>query len=454
MDIVISEEVSKDTVVRFINEERAEEIKDFEGKKGKISTRYEGNLRIIMVGAGEDGLSSSEYRDAVADAVRLATSLKVTELSIEVPDTTLTDETVEGAILGEYIFDKYLSEKSVKIDSLELLGADYDFLHNAKVKAEAVNYARDLVNENADIVTPEYLASEATKIAHSSDKIKLEILTEHEIQSKDLGLLWAVGKGSQTPPRLIIMSYNGDKSSNESIAVVGKGVTFDTGGLNLKPSGSMESMRHDMAGAAVTLATMKALAELEPEINIVGVVTSAQNAISNSSYYPGDIITGYDGTTVEVLNTDAEGRLCLADAISYTKENYNPTKIINLATLTGAVVIALGDTISGLFSNDKEFANHLFESGEESGESLWELPIRDEHREAIKSSIADLQNISKKSRNASSITAAAFLEHFVGETPWCHLDIAGTSWSSEAPKGIKPKFATGFGVRVILEAIL
>ena len=451
MNIIVSNEESKNNLIKFVVKDRST-IEDFNGDEGKITIRYENNNKVIYVGIGDE-VNNKVVRNGIANAIRKANENKWKSISISVPDSNedFTNTIVEGAILGNYSFDKYLSEKKEKVEEIEIVGATKENIEQSQILCNAITYGRDLINENAEIVTPLYLEEEAKKIAASSDKIELEILTEKEIQEKGLGLLWAVGKGSSTPPRLIIINYKGNQNSADTKAIVGKGVTFDSGGLNLKPSGFIETMKHDMSGAAVVLSTIKAIAELDLPINVTAVVTTAQNAISNTAYFPGDIITGYNGTSVEVLNTDAEGRLCLADAISYVNKNYKPTEIINLATLTGAVVIALGDTIAGLFSNNRELAQKLFETGEKVDESLWELPIRKEHREAIKSSVADLQNISKKSRNASSITAAAFLEHFVDDTPWAHIDIAGTSWNKESESGINSKHATGFGIRLLME---
>ncbi len=454
MNIQIAETASYPVVIRFITAKDAEDIVDFEGKSGTVTIRYNEKNCVLYIGIGDNDFSTEEVRNSIASAIRQICGLKNSKVSIELIKADDTAAAVEGVILGNYSFDKYRSEKPVHISDLELVNADESQLETAKTVAESVCFSRDLVNENAEIITPQYLADEAQKITDSCENISIEILTEKELVDQGLGLLYGVGKGSSTPPRLIIMNYNGAPESNERTAIIGKGVTFDTGGLNLKPSGSMETMRSDMSGAAAIFGVIKSLSELKPKINVVAVITSAQNAISNEAYYPGDILTGYDGTTVEVLNTDAEGRLCLADAISFTKKNYEPSSIINIATLTGAVVIALGDTIAGLFSNNPSLKDKVLKSAESSGEKLWELPIYKEHHEAIKSSIADLQNISKKARNASSITAAAFLQHFAGETPWCHLDVAGTSWNGGEAKGINNKYATGFGVRLILDHLL
>lgn len=454
MIISTSSSASFATKICFVTSEQAETILDFDGKNGTSTLRYNESGRLLYIGMGDEIISSDECRNSVASAIRQLVGQKITEISIEIPNESMTSAVVEGAVLGDYWYDQYLSEKSPHVDALELVGADESVVVLAKTTAESVCFARDLVNENAEIITPARLAEEAQKIADNCDLMSIEILTETEIREKGLGLLWAVGQGSATPPRLILIRYSGNPDSKDLTAIVGKGVTFDSGGLNMKPSGFIETMRSDMAGAAAVLATMKTLAILRPRINAIGVLTSAQNAVSNTAYFPGDVITGYDGTTVEVLNTDAEGRLILADAISYVKKQYEPTQIINMATLTGAVVMALGDTIAGLFSNNDELKSELFAVGESVGERLWELPIRKEHHEQLKSSIADLQNIGKKDRNASSITAAAFLNKFAGDTPWCHVDIAGVAWNKGEPSGINRKYATGYGVRLFTEYLL
>jgi leucyl aminopeptidase len=438
------------TVIRFLGEED-EKIIDFEAKSGSTTIRYDGENAVIFAGLGKAEENLATFRTAVANAVRAVNKIKRKSVEIILPknDEIYAKIAVEATILANYYYDKYISEKKSKVEELHIDFADLQKLETTKILAENVNFARDLINENAAIITPEYLANEAKKIAATNKNMKVEILDEKEIQKLGLGLLWAVGKGSATPPRLAIVKYNGNKKSEKYTAIVGKGLTFDSGGLNLKPSGSIESMRHDMAGAASVLGVLKTAAELNPEINFLAVIPSAQSAIGKDAFFVGDVYKNYAGKTVEVLNTDAEGRLILADAFSYIIKNYQPKEIVNLATLTGAIVIALGDTIAGMFSNNDKLAESLFESGEKTGEHLWRMPIKDEHREAIKSDIADILNTSTIKRSASSITAATFLEYFTEETPWCHLDIAGTSWNENSAKGVNPKYATGFGVRLL-----
>jgi leucyl aminopeptidase len=316
-------------------------------------------------------------------------------------------------------------------------------------------YARDLVNENAHVMNPEQIASEAA-VLKKYKNMSIKILNEKELARQKFGLILAVGSGSSCPPRLIVMNYTGSPSSRKRYAIVGKGITFDAGGQNLKTSGHIETMRLDMAGAATVLATMKTIAELQPKINVVGVCVAAHNAIDGNSYFPGDIYRSYSGTTVEICNTDAEGRLVLADAISYIQKKYRLTEIIDLATLTGGILTALGDQIAGLFSNDDTLADRLFASGEKVNERLWRFPLYKMFSEAMKSDTADIRNLPKLKRGyASSITGAAFIKAFVdGSIPWAHLDIAGTAFNEGDRKGEIPPAATGFGVRLLIDHLL
>jgi len=454
----LSREKKPASVVKFVYENESGVV-DFEGKAGTSVERYEGDGLVIYAGLGKEKDDFSVFADAAAKAVRKIRVLKKTDVEIILPQSEqkFAEIAVNSAVSANYSYDKYLSEKPTKIENLYLSPlteeTDWNKLEQVKTVAEAVNYARDLINENAAIITPEFLANEAEKIAKSNENMKVEILDEKEIRDKGLGLLWAVGKGSATPPRLAIISYNGDKSSQEFSALVGKGLTFDSGGLNLKPSGSIEDMRHDMSGAAAVLGVAKAACQINPKTNFLAVVPSAQSAIGKDAYFVGDVYRSYSQKTVEVLNTDAEGRLILADAFAYIIKNYKPKEIIDVATLTGAIVIALGNTVAGMFSNNDELAKKMFESGENTGEHVWRMPLRKEHREAVKSDIADILNTSTIKRSASSITAAAFLEFFAENTPWCHLDIAGTAWNENAAKGVNPKYATGFGVRLLWDFI-
>jgi leucyl aminopeptidase len=446
----VSEKGNPKTIIKFLGENDAPLI-DFEPKTGKTTVRYDGDNTIIYAGFTDVGRNLLEFKKSCAAAIRTAKKIKHESVGIVLPQQNefYAAAAVEAAVLANYDYDYHKTEKGTKIKDFYVDFASAEKVLNARIVAESVNYARTIVNENAAVITPEFLAQEAVKIAETNQNMSTEVLDENQIRESGLGLLSAVGKGSATPPRLIIIKYNGDKESNEYTAIVGKGLTFDSGGLCLKPAEGMESMRHDCAGAAAVLGVLQAAAKLSPTINFLAVIPSAQNAIGKDAYYVGDVYTSYSQKTVEVLNTDAEGRLILADAISYAIKNYSPAQIIDLATLTGAIVMALGKTIAGAFSNNIELSANLFDSGENVGENIWQMPIRPEHHEMLKSDIADIMNISLPKRQASSITAAAFLEEFVENTPWCHLDIAGTAWNDSAATYLTPKYATGFGVRLL-----
>ena len=429
---------------------------DFKGKKNEISVRYVNNNTIIYCGLGTiKECNNNILRTAAAYGIQKAIELKRTAVAViapEFPDLSM-GSLIEGAILGSYSFTNYKSEKRITIKTVELVGKTTkpNDIKNSVAISKNINFTRDLINSNASEIIPARLASEASSIAKLSKNMTCTILTETKIKNEGLGLLYAVGQAAPYPPRLIILKYLGNNKVKKKTALIGKGITFDSGGLNLKPSGHIETMRHDMSGAAIVLGVMKTLAMTNPKINVVGVISSAYNAIDGKSYIPGDTYKSYSGKTVEILNTDAEGRLILADAISYCIKKLQPTEIIDLATLTGAIISALGDSIAGLFSNNDALANALFQSGETVGERLWRLPVYEEHRESMKSDIADLRNMSKlKKGTAGSITAAAFLEHFVENIPWAHLDIAGVSFNESDSKGDISRFGTGFGVKLLV----
>ncbi|HMD68274.1 MAG TPA: leucyl aminopeptidase [Chitinivibrionales bacterium] len=459
MKLSVSKTAHFPTQIVFVTKESTSGVPDFEAAKNKTTVRYDGKKAVVYCGLGEAGaVTAAVIRSAAAAGTRAALELKRSELSLVVPRAGrhVRDHwtpALEGAILGGYKFTKYKKEKAVSIDSLEVVGEAVPLRGAGRVLdvCEAVNFSRDLVNENAHVAHPEFLAGQARAIARAGN-MAVEVLTEKEIAKKGLGLLAAVGQGSEYPPRLAIIEYRGNRSSRDITAIVGKGITFDSGGQNLKPTGHIETMRCDMAGSAAVLGVMKALAALSPAVNVAGVCALAHNAVGERAYFPGDVYAAYNGTTVEIASTDAEGRLVLADAISYCKETRRPSRIIDLATLTGGILSSLGTTVAGLFSNDDDLAKRLFAAGEESGERLWRFPLYPEYAESIKSDIADLSNVSRfKKGYASSITGAAFIGEFVGKTPWAHIDIAGTAFNEEAASGEVPQFATGFGVRLLLK---
>jgi leucyl aminopeptidase len=448
------------TIVEFVFKDDNPVIRDFQSESGEIAIRYEGNLTKIYCGLGEKiSCLPSTVRTTTAKAIQKASELKRTEISVRFSRITESKEfqiaSVEGIILGAYRFSLYKSDKPESVENIELAGCSLSssLIRNTEIICQSVNYSRDLVNENASIVTPERLAQEARSLVKNG--IKVTVLDEKELDSQGLNLLKAVGQASPTPSRLVIMEYIGNNRSKQKIAIAGKGVTFDSGGQNLKPTGSIETMREDMSGAAAVLGIMRSLSIIKPSLNVIGVIGAAHNAIGSRAYFPGDIYRAFNGKTVEIGSTDAEGRLVLADSIAYCIKKFAPSCIIDIATLTGGILTALGEITAGLFSNNDQLAQELFTSGEETWERLWRFPLYKEYCDSLKSDIADLKNISKfKKGYASAITGAAFIKEFVGDIPWAHLDIAGTSFNEGQSRGEIPQFGTGFGVRLILNYLL
>lgn len=435
---------------------------DFQGKEGEVLflyTKGRKEPRIILLGLGKKEKCSLEtLRRAYAACLKQCRQKKLTSLSVGMPalDFAAAHAVVEGLLMAHYTFDHLKhdllkDDKPQVVQKICLIGIDRLTLgrcKEAQTVVEAVNFARDLVNGNADDVTPQYLSQTAKELAQEYKTIKTTVLDKKGVQKAKLGLLLAVNRGSSRDPALIVLEYRGDPSVKTATAIVGKGITYDTGGLNLKPTGSMETMKDDMSGAATVLGTLKAAAALKLKTNLIGVIASTENAIGPTSYKPGDVYRSYSGKTVEISNTDAEGRLVLADAISYVQDHFRPSRIIDLATLTGGIVIALGEEATGLFSNNDELAAQLVKAGENTHERVWRMPLYPEYKEALKSHIADMKNAAD--RKASSITAATFLHAFVKETPWAHLDIAGTAYLS-TPRHYHTTPATGVGIRLLID---
>lgn len=358
-----------------------------------------------------------------------------------------------GAALKSYRFDKYLTkeEKSSK-PTLESLTVAVNEARQATEAFEiekhimaGVFMARDLVNEPGNILHPESYA----EICQGLEKegLKVKVLGEAEMKKMGCGALLGVGQGSIRESKMVILEWNGGKKADKPIAFVGKGVTFDTGGISIKPSGGMEEMKMDMGGSAAVVGTLKVLAARKAKVNAVGVIGLVENMPDGNAQRPGDIVTSLSGQTVEVLNTDAEGRLVLADCLWYCQETYKPKFMVNLATLTGAIMVALGETTGGLFSNNDKLAERLRDAGLTVGEKIWRMPLGPEYDELLKSDVADMQNISN-GRWGGSITAAQFLQRFVNDVPWAHLDIAGVATASK-PTDTCPKGGSGFGVRLL-----
>jgi leucyl aminopeptidase len=412
--------------------------------------------RVLVVGLGKRAdLDAERARVAAALAAKEARKLGAGSLAWAVPEhadrDALAEGLVTGTILGSYRFDRFKSvdpddPAPAALDSLTLLapGDIAAAAEVARVCAEAQNRARDLQSLPANVATPTYLAGRAEEIAAAHDAISVEILGRDEIAAKEMGGLVAVSQGGAEDPRLITLRYQGG-GSGKTLGLVGKGVTFDTGGISLKPSAGMQEMKMDMSGAAAVLETVGAIAELGLAIDLIAVVPSTENMPSGTAIKPGDIITQYNGKTVEVNNTDAEGRLILADALAYAIEQ-GADKVVDIATLTGAVMIALGSSYAAVISNDDDLAGEVEEVGRETGELVWRLPLHPEYKALMKGTVADLTNAAPK-RKAGTISAAGFLEEFVGETPWAHIDIAGTAW--DVGREYTGNDASGYGVRLL-----
>lgn len=411
-------------------------------------------------------------KDTLAEMVREASALIVSaasgnrgeRIALLLPDelkTLLgeakTGEAIgEGIILGQYEFSKYKKqneeEKKTPIKEVTVLETDKELIagvRRAEIICGGVTLARDLVNEPAHFMHPGELALTARAIANKFPSvITINVLSKKKLKEKNFGGILAVSQGSVHEPRLIHLVYK-PKTINDPrrLAIVGKGITFDSGGLSIKPAQSMETMKTDMAGAAAVLGLFSILPKLKVAREIHGIIAACENMVSGSSIHPGDIITMRNGTTVEVLNTDAEGRIVLGDAFTYALEE-KADAIIDLATLTGACVVALGDAIAGIVSNDEKLISAIVASGREAGEKIWPLPLEESYKEAMKSDVADLRNISTL-KGGGAIMGAIFLEHFVGKIPWVHLDIAGPAWVEKPLNAYIGKGATGFGVRTL-----
>jgi leucyl aminopeptidase len=361
---------------------------------------------------------------------------------------------VEGTVLGAYRFDRFKGsdpdeEPRPKIEELVLLGADGEAsaaADAARVGAEAANRARDLQNLPSNVATPSHLARRAAEIAEAHQAASVEVLGREDMEREGMGGLLAVSRGSHEEPKLIALRYRGEKARGGTLGLVGKAVTFDSGGISIKPSARMHEMKMDMSGGAAVLEATAAIAELGLEVDVLAVVPATENMPSGHAVKPGDIITQHNGKTVEIINTDAEGRLILADALSWCVDQ-GAERIVDVATLTGGVITALGSTYAGLVSNDDQWAERVWEAGDRTGELAWRLPLHPEYKELTKGSVTDLVNASEK-RKAVTIYAASFLDEFVGGKPWVHLDIAGTAW--DVGRDYVGKGATGYGVRLLV----
>jgi len=441
---------------------------DQKGHVGDIGVLYElaGTFatRTVLLGAGnEKKLSLKKLRDLAAKAARHLDKGGARDISLYLPDLTVrgagmaakVQAIAEGVWLGLYRFEKYQSEKkenrralrsvTIMVPSRRDLDAAESAVASARGICAGTIFARDLANEPGNVCTPEYLGQQAQGLKHG--KLKVMVMDKAAIEKAGFAGLLAVNQGSAKEPRFIVLEYLGGKKGAAPVALVGKGLTFDAGGISIKPPAQMDEMKFDMCGAAAVLGAFKALVELSLPINVLGVISSTENLLGGAAYKPGDIIKSYKGVTIEVLNTDAEGRIILADALAYAAEK-KPAAIIDLATLTGACVIALGSQATGLMGSDDPLQKALEKSGEATGDRVWRLPMYEEYQEQIKSEIADIKNIG--GREAGTITAACFLSRFVEDIPWAHLDIAGTAWNMKGTD-ISARGATGAGVRLLVD---
>ena len=431
-----------------------------------FSAAGDGPERIILVGLGaKNELTPARLQAVAAKGVQAASDMLKKSVALVQPPVRgeLTDQeqtaynVMLGAILGTYQYvELKTKKKSKKVfpETLTLVGPTdkklqpglKSALEYARITAKAVFRARDLVNRPSNLLYPETMLEEAQKLVAETD-VKISSLDMAEAEKRGMGAFLGVAKGSSRPGRIIVLEYTGAAASEKPTALVGKAITFDSGGLSLKPSENMGAMKTDMAGGAVVLAVMAAAAEMKLPINLVGVVPAAENMPDGGAYRPGDVLKSMSGQTIEIISTDAEGRLVLADALTMVQEDYKPARIIDLATLTGACVVALGPTCAGLMSTDDRLAADLETASKTSGERIWRLPLFDDYFEAHKSESADFKNSGV--REGGAITAGLFLKQFINNTPWAHLDIAGPARSDKSKPGI-PAGAVGFGVQLLL----
>lgn len=445
---------------------------DFKAKFGEIFLTYIFNeslvRRVIIVGLGKKAdFTGERLRQAGAKVAQYVRDLGIKNFTVTIFGSPEMDaksrfrNLIEGIGLSLYRFDKYKSASTG--DEKRISEVEFLFPENVAVNSEdweaelkrsqniisAVYLARNLANNPASVVTPEFLSKVAREIAKSSAAFTCDIFKKEELEEMNMNGVLEVGRGSDSDPHFIVLNYKPANAENKKpVVLVGKGVCFDSGGLSIKPSDGMDEMKMDMAGAAVVLATLRAAANLKLPINIIGVIPAIENIPGSRSYRPGDIIRTYSGKTIEVLNTDAEGRIILADALSYAVKNFDPVMMIDLATLTGACVVALGHHYAAILGNDDKMAADLIEAGKKTNEKIWPLPLDDDFKKQIESEVADVKNIG--GRAGGTITAAMFLKEFVGNTPWSHIDIAGPAILNER-RPYAPRGGSGFGVRLLLE---
>jgi leucyl aminopeptidase len=439
---------------------------DFKAKEGELALVYLNELpepRALLIGLGkEEELSAESCRVGFGLAAKKCSNLQAKAVNLLLPRFSQEQRlagirgVAEGLLVANYAFDQLKAESlkeepTALIEKLTIVDGDPATLKQFQrldLIAAAVTFARDLVNSNADDLPPQELAARARELGKQRTDLKVTTFDKKRIEKEGMGLLLAVNRGSPRDPSFILVEYTGAPKSKERTVIVGKGITYDTGGLSLKTTANMDTMKTDMAAAAACLATMRAVSDLKLPVNVTAVIPSTENCIGGSSYKVGDVYRSLAGKTVEIKDTDAEGRLILADALAYAVAHLGPTRIIDLATLTGSIVIALGEEVAGLMTTSDELAERLVAAARATGESLWRMPLPKNYKKLLQSEIADLKNIG--GRAGGAILAALFLKEFVGDVPWAHLDIAGTAYTDK-PLGLHPVRATGYGVRLLVE---
>jgi len=425
---------------------------------GKIPAR-----RVLVAGLGKQPqLTLDRIRSIMAEACRFLRGKGIKRVATithgagvgGIEPEKAAQAIAEGSILGLYTFRRHITKEpeAGEIEELLIVERDKSKLPQlekgcatGRVMAEATNFARDMINEPANFMTPSHMAEIARRVA-AEYNLECQVLEREQMQELGMGALLGVSQGSRQQPKFILLQYKGDTSSQKTLGLIGKGITFDSGGISIKPSEDMADMKGDMAGGATVMAALRVIAELKPKINVTALIPATENLPSGAALKPGDVLQAMNGKTIEIISTDAEGRLTLADALSYARR-LGLSPLVDVATLTGACRVALGDVTTGAFTNNKEWLDKVIKAGEEAGEKLWQMPMYEEYKEQNKSEVADIKNTG--GRYGGAITAAQFLSEFAEETPWVHLDIAGTSLSNKE-KGYLVKGATGVGVRTLV----
>ena len=438
-------------------------LKDMGGSLGRLAIvpGVGPAKRLLFAGLGKrEDITNDTIRHVSGLVAQKARELKLDEYSIIVPSSSIYDQVssieqiVEGTNMALYKFDKFKGEREKNFPKLSIvtkLAGASGIIRKAHAISEGVILAKSIANMPPNQCNPTTLGEYAKDIARTG-KMRCRILSKQELQKKGFGGIIAVGQGSENEPKMIILEYSGTTSSKRPVVLVGKAVTFDTGGISLKPGEKMDEMKFDKCGGCTVLGIMNAISSMKLHVNVIGIIPSVENMPDGKSYRPGDIIKLYSGKTAEIINTDAEGRLILADALTYGEEHYTPKAIIDFATLTGACIVALGTNVAGMISNNDALSTKIIQSSQRTAEEIWRLPLNQDYMNMIKSDVADMKNMGS-GRAAGTIAAAAFLRNAIKDTPWVHLDIAGVAWtqSSTKEKSYNPKGATGFGVRLVMD---